>query len=88
MANLSTAFISDGKWHHVKVKLDSKRIQLSQDYERHHVTKIHQVNMDSKPVKVLSVGGIKQGQKASQGFLGCLQGRLSLPGDSEKYVDV
>ena len=45
MANLSTASVSDGKWHNVKVRLDSKRIQLSQDYERHHVTKIHQVAM-------------------------------------------
>lgn len=74
MANLSSASVSDGKWHHVKVKLDSKRIQLSQDYERHHVTKIHQVAMESKPVKILSVGGVKQPSKVSQGFLGCLQG--------------
>ena len=76
MANLSTASVSDGKWHNVKVRLDSKRIQLSQDYERHHVTKIHQVAMENKPVKILSVGGVKQSNKVSQGFLGCLQGRF------------
>ena len=74
MANLSKALISDGKWHSVKVKLDSKRIQLSQDYERHHVTQIHQVSLESKPVKILSVGGVRQSNKVSQGFLGCLQG--------------
>ena len=77
MANLSKALVSDGKWHHVKVRLDSKRIQLSQDYERHHVTQIYQVSLLSKPVKILSVGGIRQSNKVSQGFLGCLQGIVS-----------
>ena len=78
MANLSAASISDGNWHNIKMTLDSKKIQLSQDYERHHVTKIHQVPMDSKPVKMVSVGGVKQAGKVSQGFMGCLQGRGTL----------
>eukprot|EP00795_Rhopilema_esculentum_P002013 gene2013-17573_t len=87
MANLSAASVSDGNWHNIKMTLDSKKIQLSQDYERHHVTKIHQVPMDSKPVKMVSVGGVKQAGKVSQGFLGCLQG-LMLSGVYIKTVGV
>eukprot|EP00794_Sanderia_malayensis_P006157 gene6157-6864_t len=77
MANLSSAFLSDGQWHHVKVRLDSKSIQLSQDYERHHVTRSHHLKIDSKPIKFLSVGGVRQSQTVTQGFLGCLQGFLT-----------
>ncbi len=74
MANLSSAFLSDGKWHHVKFRLDAREIQLSQDYGRHHVTTTHLLKIDQKPVNFLSFGGVKQGQTVTQGFLGCLQG--------------
>ena len=71
--NLTSLFISDGRWHQLEIKLLLNRLVLSGDFNRYHVETpfFDQV----KTTSLKQVGG----DGGELGFVGCLKGNYSGP---------
>ena len=65
--NLTSLFISNGKWHHLELKFHSGKLHLSADYQQYAVNYIFSKRTNSIVLK--NIGG--DGEDA---FIGCLKG--------------